>query len=935
MNIDGLLSHKTQLEWIIHDKKPDIICLCETHITKDIEDAEINIQGYNFVQTLSTSRHTGGSIIYVKEQYRLKKIHESSIDMNMWMVAVELNLCKKKYNIFSVYHSPNSKASDRDFIEKFEDILVEWVIKGTDIIIIGDFNIDLAKKSYYGDELQSAINNLGLNQIMNQLTRVYDNHGSMIDLLITNVQNLQFEVHHTPKITDHSIIYVNLGNSNRTTPYRKKIRNMKNFNELDFQLHLMDSDWNSNISNCNESANNLVATLRNSLDKYMPEKEIIVTTNYGHKKWWTEEIGYEIHERDRLYKRAAITGNGDHWNEFKQQRNRVTNIIRNKKTQYYEEAIDDRKNDSREMWKTLKELVYGDKNKKKIGIAYQNKLYTDQNEIAELFNEYFIQSINEITKPLIKTIPKEQIIGNMNQINSSLNNFRKLNIQELRTITKQLNNKKSSTDGINIKILKIAFEAVGQRFLQVINNSLENGEFPKDWKHSVIIPIEKKTDTIICEEFRPVNMVPTYEKQLESVVNIQVTDYVKNNNILTKHQAGFQKNNSCESALQSVLVNWNHAISEKQMIGVVFLDFQRAFETVDRNLLLMKLQKIGFSGKVLQWFQDYLCNRMQLTKYNETESSLKNTSFGVPQGTVLGPTLFVIYINDIVKYVKNCKIQLFADDTILYVSGTKIEEIVDAINEDLKIIYQWLTSNNLKVNITKTKFMLIRNRYQSIELNKKVMLNDKEIEEVNEIKYLGVIIDNQLKYSNHASYITKKIAKKINLLGRIGQDLTVWAKRTIYESIIKPHFNYCSSILFLLSNKEINILQKKQNWAMRIVLKCSKYTSVKLMLDQLNILSVRQMIMLNTMIFIFKIINNLLPPHLLENCTFVYQIHNYNTRSLNSFYVPTVRTNYAQNTLFHKGLVMYNGLPKNVKNCSTVKLFKIKCSEYIKLHISM
>ena len=513
--------------------------------------------------------------------------------------------------------------------------------------------------------------------------------------------------------------------------------------------------------------------------------------------------------------------------------------------------------------------------------------------------------------------------------------FRLLEFHQLKNIVQDMPNKNSSVDGITARIVKISFEAVGDKFLQVVNTSLEKGEFPKKWKKSMVIPIDKIKNTIQCEEFRPINMVPSYEKLLELIVSEQLVEYVENNSLLTKFQAGFRHNNSCESALQTVLVDWKSAINNRKVVGIVFLDFQRAFETINRELLLLKMEKMGIGGYVLKWFQEYLCDRVQCTKYNNSVSSEKNTQFGVPQGTVLGPKLFIMYINDIVLHVKRCQIQLFADDTLLFSVGENVKSVIEDLNYDLKNLYRWLTDNNLKLNINKTKFMIVKNKYLMTNTNTDgVVINTNKIEQVKETKYLGVIIDEHLSFSKHATYITNKVAKKVNVLGRIGHNLTQWTKQTIYRSIINPHFQYCSTILFLLSNSEINVLQKKQNQALRIILKCNRYTSINSMLDRVNMFSVKQILTLNTLIFIFKILHGLLPEHLLDHCTFVNEIHDHFTRTNNNLYVQTVRTNYAQNDIFHKGLIMYNSLPREMTNCNSISKFKKLCYKYVKENVT-
>lgn len=429
--------------------------------------------------------------------------------------------------------------------------------------------------------------------------------------------------------------------------------------------------------------------------------------------------------------------------------------------------------------------------------------------------------------------------------------------------------------------------------------------------------------------------MPPYEKLLEVIVNDQIREYIEDNKLLTHCQAGFRKRNSCESSLQTVLSKWKFAVDRRKIVGVVFLDFKRAFETINRELLILKLQKYGFGPKIINWITDYLNNRTQRTKIYNCESSLKSTRFGVPQGTVLGPNLFILYINDIINSIKKCSVQLFADDTLLYFIGDNESDVVKVINEELEGVHHWLHNNSLKLNVGKTKLMILKGRYSSAPTytHSGIVIENEVIEQVAEWKYLGVMIDENMTFSNHATYVGNKVAKTVNLLGRISKNLSMWSKSLIYKTIILPHFNFCSSILYMLNNTELSSLQRKQNQALRIILNCNRYTSVKFLLEATSQLSVKQIVHYNTMLIIFKIRNNLYPEHLLNERLFVDDVHNYETRSRGSFYVATAATSSGQNQIFHRGLVEYNNLPKCVKDSDSLSSFKVKCRDFIRKNV--
>lgn len=761
--------------------------------------------------------------------------------------------------------------------------------------------------------------------MVQSFTRITQTTATMIDLIIiTNEKQIQCQIHHTPKIADHSILTIQLP-SQEAGMQKKILRDMKNFNRAQFQLDLMQCDWPGNLGNTDEMANYLVQKIIEKLDQHAPIIEREVSSTWGSKNWWTIEIQVQVSERDRLYRRAIITHQEEDWKEYRQQRNKVVQLIREQKQAYYHRKIDETKGDSKEMWKSLKLLIKSNKkNKGKKEIFFNDEAERDEKEIAEKFNKYFVESISD----LVSNIRDTNILDITIEIETPLNKFNRfelLQLRDLRNIVKNMANKRSSVDGINIDILKASFEVIGQHFLQLINKSLERGCFPKDWKTSTIIPIEKIANTRKCEEYRPINMVPNYEKLLETVVKKQLRKFVEENRLLAPRQAGFRRKHCCESALQSVLSRWKTAISEKRLVGVVFLDFQRAFETINRKLLLQKLSKYGFEKNVFKWFSEYLETRTQQTKYNESISTVIRNEHGVPQGTVLGPDLFVLYINDIVKVVKGCELQLFADDTILYFESNNINVLIETINDDLKRLSEWLYNNSLRVNVKKTKFMVIKNKYNQIDtyMHDDVMIEQNKLEQVKECKYLGVMIDENLTFSSHAKYVTKKITTKINLLGRISRDLTKWTKILIYKTIILPHLNFCASILFMFTKGDIDTLQKNQNRALRYILRCNRYTRIKDMLMSTNLLSVSQNIYFNTMIVIYKIRNGMYPEHIMEDLQLVGDVHDYNTRTRLHFYVPCVGSSFAQNSLFHRGLIEFNNLPIDIKSSNFTQFKKL------------
>lgn len=514
----------------------------------------------------------------------------------------------------------------------------------------------------------------------------------------------------------------------------------------------------------------------------------------------------------------------------------------------------------------------------------------------------------------------------------SMSEFKLISLIELKNfIYKQ---SKTGNDVINLKIIKELFHVIGYPFLNLINTSLERGVVPDKFKTSIIVSVPKVPNSNLAEDMRPINMLPVCEKVLELVVYDQMLTYIKNNNILYEHQSGFRDKHSCETALQCVIADWKEDLNQGLGICAVFIDLKRAFETIDRDILILKLKRYGFSGSVLQWFESYLEFRFQKTRVENQYSESLINNFGVPQGSVLGPLLFILYINDLGKVLTKCKMHLFADDTLIYYSHANYEVLVSTINKDLENLTAKFNINRLKINEKKSQCMFIGSNWSYknfCSMNMKIKLNNVELTLEDKVKYLGLILDRNLKFNLHVDYMAKKVGKKIGYFNRISSHLSMNTKLTLYNSIILPHFNYCASVIYV-SNTNCYRLQILQNKAMRIILGVNRYASINGMLEVLDWVNIKQNWYIQTMIFIFKIVNRMVPNYLGNRLVRVNEIHSYGTRARENFYVSSTTRDLTSNSLFHKGIIEFNSLPANLKTVSSIKAFKKNLWNYVKVN---
>lgn len=932
-NISSFLRHKDDLLHYISIYNPLVLCLTETCVNEEITEIELNIEGYKVFRCNSCSRHTGGVLIFVKKNIKVANIRSHSLDTNFWILSVNIKINKVNYGIAVLYRSPNGNISM--FFDGFSDWLDEFIdSNGSNVMILtGDFNIHYDKDTYDKNKLKALIENNGMKQLIKEPTRIYKDSSSTIDLVISNDFNLNTFTEKDYIISDHHIVQIKTYEKINSTEL-KYIRKKINYDEL--TNIIIEKSWGYSYSDVNLVAEIFINNIVSSIDVVAPVQ--IMNAKKKSKKWFDDRCRIIVNERNNKYKKCILSGKEEDWNDFKITRNRAVKVINDSKKDFFRNRIDVNKGNPALMWRYLKEIISPKKTIAQFdSINCEGIMYNDETSISNILNQYFINSIQTVIESIDSyNADMHEILSNMPNQTSVMSKFTSLTLQNLYDIIKT-QRKKYSFDEVGLEVVRNLFHVIGYPLLNLINLSLSTGRVPQSFKISLIVPIPKVINTNLAEQLRPVNMLPFCEKVLELAVYNQITSFINDNNIICSYQSGFREFHSCESALQLIISEFKKVLDEKGVgICAVFIDLKRAFETVNREILLKKLSKYGFSGIVLQWISCYLDERYQITKFNNIKSEVKANVFGVPQGSVLGPLLFLLYVNDLGNVLNKCKIHLFADDTLIYYYGKNFEAMVNTVNRDLNQLFYRFEINKLKVNESKSKYMFIGNNYlyeKFSSLNLCIRINGQNIEMVQEIKYLGFYIDRQLKFNKHIEYISKKIGKKIGFLRRISPSLSSYSRLTVYNTIILPHFQYCSSLIYTCCSN-YSRLQILQNKAMRIILSCNRETKIDVMLNSLNWFNVNQFMYIQTMTFIFKITNNLLPNYLREKLLPTRNVHDRQTRIANSinFYVKATTKVSSMNSLFFKGIVEFNLLPQELKECRTVALFKNRLKYHLKNH---
>ena len=620
-------------------------------------------------------------------------------------------------------------------------------------------------------------------------------------------------------------------------------------------------------------------------------------------------------KRDEAKCKAIKTQNKNAWKDYRVLKNKVTSMIKKSKRNYYEEQFSKDQNSSNS-WKTLSSLV---PKKSSSSLPPSSQCQS----MANQFNHHFANVATGLISNSSETEISDPDLSCSGTRVKYPFKFHTVNEDFILKEVQQLKNKKSvGLDGISVKIIKMSKEVIIRPICYLINKSITSGIVPKKWKVAKIVPLHKKGDKTIPNNYRPISILSCLSKILERVVQKQLVQHLQINNILSIEQSGFRPKHSTSTALIKVTDEWLKSIDEGKFTGAVFVDLQKAFDLVNIQCLLNKLLEIGVTGTPLKWFENYLSNRKIVTCIGNCISEELSIGLGVPQGSILGPLLFIIFINDLYSVFNSCKVHLYADDTVIYFAHKNPQIVQSTLNKELVLLDKWMSKNRLKVNYEKTVSMLFGNRHMLKKCNRlDLNLKGHKIIQVKTFKYLGLYIDEELKWDAHVNHLCEKVGRMISFLGRIRQFVNRRILNQIYRSVILPHLDYADIVWHSSYEKYSCQLQKLQNRAGRIILKLKpeQHLSINSLHEILQWETLKSRKKMHVKVMMYKILNDLTPNYLRQNVLYLqrpYQLRNSN------LYLPKPRTNSCKRAFFYRGVKLYNALPQSTRDCASLSLFK-------------
>ena len=570
----------------------------------------------------------------------------------------------------------------------------------------------------------------------------------------------------------------------------------------------------------------------------------------------------------------------------------------------------------KQTWSLINESLKNCKKQSKpIEYIINNKCITDHSEIANAFNDYFINSGENMAKQIMSTA--SSFINYMPDEADSRLIFQHVDQEDIIATISSLKNKNSSGyDNISNKILKMICSEIAKPLSVIINQMFTTGIFPDSLKVAKIIPIFKSGDSNELSNYRPISLLTSFSKIFEKVIHKQLYDYLNENELLCPQQFGFRPNCSTELACATLTDHLLHQMDRMNIPINIYLDLSKAFDTLDHAILLKKMKTYGISAQNLSLFDSYLSNRKQYVVYDRGKSNFQTIKTGVPQGSVLGPLLFLIYINDFPRSSNIFNFLMYADDTTLYCNLNDIEEGNISLNNELNYITDWLACNKLSLNVNKTKFIVFHRKRKNIKYPS-ISINNMTLERVRTFNFLGLTLNEHLTWRDHLDNVSRKISRAIGVLNFLKHTYPVHILKTIYNTLILSQLNYC--LLSWGANSDVVFgLQKK---AMRVIT-CNHYKAhTNPIFKTLQLLKLQDLYKLKILKLYYNMVANNVPEsiRILLPCQ-SYSRATYNIRN-HSYQIPKIHHEYARNSL------RYN-LPKLINTTSNLIIEKIDTHSY-------
>lgn len=899
----------------------DIIILTECWLSRT--SVIPNLPGYRFEITKNNPKQNDGVVIYFREHLRLKVIEPNVEECNCLVATYD-----NRTAIIAMYRSPSFYNLD-PFLKSLDEVLTKYS-SFENVIVMGDTNIAINhnKLEVNGERYLTLAASHGLLPAHTLITR--SESETCIDHALLKTKSPAITIVPDSTLTDHYPVLLNL-NFKKTTQF--SLTSIKKVDTKSLEQDILNINLNPIYDSPNP--NDSLFYLTNSLQQAIVNNTKVVTLPRRKKiikPWITQGLLRCMRNRDKMHRKYKLSPDNLTLKiTYTRYRNFCNNLLKKVKRAYEKDKVRAAQTDSKRLWKAIKEITNTSKN-----TNHPNELLslstTPQSSLNEI-NRYFVNVgktlADRVGQRKASNTPASSSFQTLTQINS----FVLEGTTEVEVDRLILNLKPDCATG---------YDSISSSFLQtyknflvppltfIFNSCLQHGVFPDSLKKSVICPIHKSGDRSRIINYRPISILPAISKLLERIINTRLVGYLESKHLLSTNQYGFREGKSTDQAVNDLINFVSNNLDKKQKSLTVFLDLAKAFDTISVPILLKKLELLGIRGTQLKLFESYLTGRVQSVRIGNVNSGDLPVTYGVPQGSILGPTLFLVYINDLTSLkLRHGKIISFADDTALAFSANTWQGAFKAAQDGFNAVSEWLEDNGLTLNVDKTKYVCF-----SIRSNTEINLDQHNIiahecpsrencscptlKRVSLIKYLGVIIDQNLNFKEHCKALCGRIRKLIYIFKTLRHVTEPFVLKRIYFALCQSLITYCISSWGGSPKTTIKPVEVAQ----RAILKVSTFKPRLFPTSQLyefcEVLTVRQLFLLNIVLMQHK------------NIFYNPLTQNKRTKHLVCPQLTASRTKFSNRFVPFIGPYIYNKINKNLNIYPmTKKSCKITVSEYL------
>ncbi len=968
LNTQSLFAKFTDLSCFLYNLNknnvfPSILALQETWLTEKINLDHLKLNDYNWIGKNRTTARGGGVGFYINNNFKFEEIYP-----NYYREGIHESICLKvsqnnfKFYIINCYRPPHSSPDQLEiFFEIFSELMNQLSEINAPTFVCGDLNLNIFE-TYSTSHATRLVDLMTYNGFLNttlRATRITPHSYSLIDVFFMKnfVPNHEKSLIIVSDISDHYIVCnsfdIKLKKTDNKSDYERRLtyeENLLNLNEA-----LQNQNWNDVIQavDVNVAYNSFIQIFMSHYDVYCPKK----TFKSNHKitpqqKYANNHLLNCRNFKHMLYSKQHKDKSDENINNYKKYRNELRRSFARAKTNYFQSSIKKAGTNSRKIWQVLREAMHIEKsNECTDHLIVNNIKITDPTEIANHFNFFF----TSLGTSLLDQIPiTNQSFMNYlpNRINDTIYIPPLDELSTFNTITSCFPKTSTDSNGIAMKTIINCAAPLSVPLNAIYNLAISSGTFPEGMKISKCITLFKGGDISAAEDYRCLSLIDNFSKPLEKILYKHIHNFLEERSFFSDRQFGFRKSISTVHNLLNLSNLIANTQAESKVCGAVLIDIKKCFDSIDRNILFSKLSHYGIRGQVLELIKSYFHGRKQYVYFKGKISSLRDIVLGILQGSVLGPLLFLIFVNDIENAIANAIFNLFADDSLTFLSRDNLTELIDGLQTTLPHIVQWYSANRLIINAKKTKILIFttpRQNFSPDELQLKfsfpvyINTNDFNQNDPNKITKLSLVSnDNQNKNDKHARHLGVELDEKMsyrfhfdNLHQRLQR--ACFSLRIMKNILDRRHLKilynaYCKSlmdysiILFTGVKKEtlhpIKIIQKN---CIRIIAKSNNNREhTKPLFKQYQILPYNELMKFNICKFMHKFKNNL-TPRIFDDCwQFNYDIHGYPTRNNNNYVTRTNSNSFIMNTPLFRFPRIFNELPANIKNIQNEKLFHKK-----------